>query len=335
MKKLYQNIFIDKYPLFIDKYLNLDEFKRIDNIGIFCGADYVKYMNIKFWYSRLDHSKTVALMTYHFTNNKTDTLAALFHDLGTPCFSHCIDYLLGDSVNQESSEKNIYDVIKNSKKIREYLKYDGIDIDYFKELSDFPILDNERPKLCTDRLDGILSTCYMWIQTMNLSDIKEIYDDMILMKNEDNELEMGFKTKEMCEKFFKGVYDYSIALQRNDDKYLMQFIADILKKIIKENKLSLDDLYKLRESEIVKKLNQYESWQIFGNLDGVDSSTIVPDNYYVNIESKKRFAIPLCDGKRITDISESSKELLEEYKIFKDVKYVYSKKIKQIKKELV
>lgn len=330
MKQQYFDIFISDYPLFIDKYLNLDEFKRIDNIGIFCGSDYVKYMDIKFWYSRLDHSKTVALMTYYFTHDKIATLVALFHDLGTPCFSHCIDHLLGDSINQESSERNIYEVIKDSKQIREYLEYDGIDIEIFKNLKDYPILDNERPKLCTDRLDGILSTCYMWIKTMNLNEIEEIFNDMALMNNEYGEQEIGFKTKKICEKFFKGVYDYSIALQKNDDKYLMQFIADSLKKLMNENKLSLDDLYKLKESTIVSRLNEYESWKIFSQLDGIERTSTRPNNYYVSVESKKRFAIPLCNDKRITEISQYCNDLLENYKKFKDTKYVYSKKIKQI-----
>ena len=330
MKQQYFDIFIDKYPLFIDKYLELDEFKRIDNIGIFCGSDYVKYMNIKFWYSRLDHSKTVALMTNHFTHSKTETLGALFHDLGTPCFSHCIDYLLGDSINQESSEKDIFDVIKNSDKIKSYLEFDGVDINDLKDISSYRIIDSDRPKLCTDRLDGILSTCLIWLKTMNLNEIKEIFDDMIVLTNEDNEPEIGFKTKEICEKFFKGVYDYSVALQKNEDKYMMQFIADIVKKLINENKLKLNDLYKLKESEIVKLLEQYNSWNIFTKLDGIDRSNIVPDNYYVNIESKKRYAIPLCNDKRITEISKYCADLLENYNQFRDTEYIYSKKIKQI-----
>ena len=330
MKQQYFDIFTRDYPLFIDKYLKLEEFERINNIGIFCGADYVKYMKIKFWYSRLDHSKTVALMTYYFTHDKTETLAALFHDLGTPCFSHCIDYLLGDSINQESSEKNVFDVIKNSTEIRKYLEFDKIDINDMKDISNYSIVDSERPKLCTDRLDGILSTCLIWIRTMNLNDIKEIFDDMILMKNEYDETEMGFKTKEICEKFFKGVYDYSIALQKNEDKFMMQFIADSLKKLIKENKLTLNDLYKLKEQNIVKLLEQYDSWNIFSKLNNIDASEEKPINYYVSVESKKRYAIPLCNGKRITDISSYCNDLLNDYKEFNDTKYAYSKKIKQI-----
>ena len=34
-------------------------------------------------------------------------LGALLHDIGTPCFAHTIDYVLGDYNKQESSEKDI------------------------------------------------------------------------------------------------------------------------------------------------------------------------------------------------------------------------------------
>lgn len=331
MKQQYFDIFTKDYPEFIDKYLELDEFKRIDNIGIFCGADYVKYMGIKFWYSRMDHSKTTALMTWHFTHNKTMTLAALCHDLGTPCFSHCIDYLFGDSINQESSEKNVFEIINNSNKIKEYLLSDSVDINDLEDISKYTIVENERPKLCVDRLDGILSTCLIWIKTMSIEEIKEIYDDIIVLTNEENELEIGFKTREIAEKFFKGVYDYSISLQKNEDKFMMQFIADSLKKLVDNNELSIDDLYKLKESEILDILKKYESWNIFTLLDGVERSDILPnDTYFVKIESKKRYSIPLCNDKRITEISSYCNYLLNDYMEFKDLEYTYSKKIRNI-----
>lgn len=330
MKEQYFNIFTDDYPLFIDKYLELDEFKRIDNIGIFCGADYVKYMGIKFWYSRLDHSKTTALMTWHFTHNKTMTLSALFHDLGTPCFSHCIDYLLGDSINQESSEIDTFHFISNSEKIKEYLILDDVNIDDLRDISKYTIVENEKPKLCVDRLDGILSTCFIWIKTMELDEIKEIYNDMMVLTNEDNELEIGFKTTKIAEKFFKGVYDYSISLQKNEDKFMMQFIADSLKLLIDNNELSIDELYKLKESEIIKILSNYRSWNIFCNLKNIERSELKPDCYFVEIESKKRYSIPLCNDKRITEISKYCEYLLNDYLDFKDTRYVYSKKIKEL-----
>lgn len=48
---------------------------------------------------------TVALLTYKLTNDKVATLAGLFHDIATPCFSHVIDYMNGDYENQESTEE--------------------------------------------------------------------------------------------------------------------------------------------------------------------------------------------------------------------------------------
>lgn len=330
MKELYQDIFIEDYPLFIDKYLELPEFKRIDNIGIFCGADYVKYMGIKFWYSRLDHSKTVALMTYHFTHNKTMTLAALFHDLGTPCFSHCIDYLLGDSINQESSEKSISEIINNSDEIKRYLEFDSVNINDLDDISKFTIVENKKPKLCVDRLDGVLSTCLAWSKTMSLKDIMTIYNDIIVVTNEDNELELSFKTKEIAEKFFKCSYEYSMILQKNEDKFMMQFIADMLKKVITDGQLNLQELYKIKESDVLKILEQYPSWNIFCNLDGIERAEIMPDGYYVNVKSKKRYTNPLCGNNRIINISDRCAEMLKEYENFEDTKYVYSKKIRDL-----
>ena len=46
--------------------------------------------------SRFDYSLTVALIVYSLTHDKKTTLAGLFHDIATPCFSHVIDYMNQD-----------------------------------------------------------------------------------------------------------------------------------------------------------------------------------------------------------------------------------------------
>jgi len=104
----YLKLFIDKdYPYFLDKYLHTKTLERIKHVTQFCGCDYTKLYNIRFSYTRYDHSLVVAHMTWHFTKDKTSTIAALLHDAGTPCFAHCIDYVFGDYITQESSEKDI------------------------------------------------------------------------------------------------------------------------------------------------------------------------------------------------------------------------------------
>ena len=158
----YLNIFIDnEYPYFIDKYLQAQTLCRLKDVTQFCGCDYTKLYSPLFLFTRFDHSLVVAHMTWHFTHDKKATIAALLHDVGTPCFAHCIDYVFGDYWNQESSEKDIIDIIKQDSMLQHCLEDDRISLDDLQDLAKYPILENKSPKLCTDRLDGVLHTCYI------------------------------------------------------------------------------------------------------------------------------------------------------------------------------
>ncbi len=190
----YINLFIDKdYPYFIDKYLNTKTLNRLKCIAQFCGVDYTKLYSPLFLYTRFDHSLVVAHMTWHFTHDKKETIAALLHDVGTPCFAHCIDYVFGDYTNQESSEKSIINMIEKDGELLNYLKEDRLTLNDFMDCSNYHILENKSLKLCTDRLDGILHTSYIWLHTHSLDQIKEVYDDMVILKNEEDNPEIGFK----------------------------------------------------------------------------------------------------------------------------------------------
>ena len=70
------------------------------------------YKNFKEYITRYDHSINVALITWKCTYSKEQTLAALFHDVATPCFSHVIDYMNKDYETQESTEEYTERIIK-------------------------------------------------------------------------------------------------------------------------------------------------------------------------------------------------------------------------------
>ena len=240
----YINLFIDKsYPDFIDKYLTTKTLTRLKYITQFCGCDYTKLYSPLFLYTRFDHSLVVAHMTWHFTHDKKETIVALLHDVGTPCFAHCIDYVFGDYVNQESSERKISDIVRQDKEILEFLKEDDISLANLDDLSNFHILENKSPQLCTDRLDGVLHTCYIWLHTHSLEQIKEVYNNMLVLKNECGDLEIGFDDLEIAEKFVSMVYNYAKELQGNTDKYVMKYVSEIVKLAVQRNLISLEDLY--------------------------------------------------------------------------------------------
>ena len=328
----YFKILSNDYPNFIDKYIKTKEMQRLHSIGQFCGCDYTKLYSCKYWYSRLDHSIACALMTWHFTKDKKQTLGALFHDLGTPAFSHCIDYLLNDSIKQESSEKNITDIISNSKEITKLLEEDKININDVTDIGKYTIVENERPKICVDRLEGILHTGLVWCHFWQIRDIEEIYNNITVLINEENEQEIGFTNISIANKFYEGAYKYSIVLQQNENKFTMQFISGTLKKLLDNKIIFLENLYSLSEQEIINIIKENDltskNWKTFENTETIHREETKPKNkYYVSIECKKRYVIPLIKQEnniiRLNKISKDCEKLLNDYLNYNDTKYSY------------
>ena len=333
----YLDIFIDEeYPDFIDKYLSTKSLERLKHVTQFCGCDYTTLYSPLFKYTRYDHSIVVAHMTWHFTHDKKETIAALLHDIGTPCFAHTIDLVFGDYINQESSERSTIDIIKRDKKIQEYLKADGISDEDINNHSQYHILENKKPKLCTDRLDGVLHTCYVWIHTHSLAEIKEVYDNLRVITNEEGDPEIGFRDVAVAEKFALMVYNYAHELQWNTDKYVSKYISEIVKESFDQKLLSLEDLYTKKEEDICNIFDKnFTSWKSFASAKTISRSESEPQGkFYISFETKKRNTMPLIQTKdgcmRIDGASEYAKNLYNKISTEKDTKYAFIDGIKMI-----
>lgn len=112
--------------------------------------------------SRYDHSLTVSLLVYKLTKNKIATLAGLFHDIATPCFSHVIDYMNKDYEKQESTEKYTENILMQDEYLKKCLEEDNLNIDNVINFKKYTIVDNDRPKVCADRIDGVILTGIGW-----------------------------------------------------------------------------------------------------------------------------------------------------------------------------
>ena len=214
-------------PSFLKKYLEIPCLIRLKKIGYFCGMDYASkdVYDFKESISRYDHSLMVALITWKYTKDKSATIAALFHDIATPCFSHVIDYMNKDYAKQESTEEYTEMIIKNDSLLAKYLKEDGIltnDIINFKKYS---IVDNNRPKLCADRFDGIILTSISWTNNITKDEIKLLVDDLTVFQNEDGEQELGFKTKDLALKAVSLSRKIDEYCHSSEDNYMMELLA--------------------------------------------------------------------------------------------------------------
>ncbi len=332
----YIKIFIDNdYPTFFNPYLQTKTMQRLKGVGQFCGCDYTKLYSPLFFYSRFGHSLIVALMTYHFTHNKKEAIASLLHDTGTPCFAHSIDYFYGDSQNQETAEKDIRYFIEQDKELKNLLQNDNITVEDLQNKSAFPILENKSPKLCTDRLDGVFNACFIWLHTHSLKEIKEVYDDLVVLQNENHQKEIGFSSVEIGEKFIQMVFVYAMELQKNKDKYIMHYISEMIRLAVNKNLLTIEDLYQKSEKDIAAVLKEnFSSWSIFENTKEVICTEQKPNNFYVSLEAKKRNVIPLVkyhnEVIRINEVSKVAQELYQKYNEFHDSTYAYVRKIKKL-----
>lgn len=199
--KKYFSILSESIPDFIYDYINTEAMQRIDKIGCGCGTDYVKLFNKKFFYSNLGHSIGVALIIWNITKDKKQTLSGLFHDISTPVFKHCIDFMNGDYEKQESTEELSIKMITESNEIMKLLKKDNILVEEVSNCHKYPIADNDTPKLSADRLEYTLTHAICSRSIWKLDDIEEIYKDITIYKNEDGIDELGFKSIEIAEKF--------------------------------------------------------------------------------------------------------------------------------------
>ena len=325
--KEYFKILEPNFPKWLNEYIDTEKLLEQQYISVTCGTIYSDLFESNFFFSSLDHSVAVALIVWHFTHDKKQTLAGLFHDIATPAFKHCVDFLNGDYMTQESTEDLTTEIIKNSKEITTLLKRDKINIEEVDNYHLYPIADNDTPKLSADRLEYSLSNALFVYKLLDFESIKEIYDDIEIQSNEKNEIELGFKTKKIAMDFVKVTSRLSIIYREDRTRYSMQLLADILKRLSNERKISKKDLYELKESDVISIIENSKYNNIFNiwkNAKKVKISKEEPkDVYYVHHGAKVRYIDPLFNGKRISKCCKIANRFIENNLAYDMNNYVY------------
>lgn len=300
---------------------------RLEGVGYFCGADYHKIPGHqpKYFYSRFDHSLACALIVWNKVHNREQCILALLHDIGTPCFSHAIDYGMKDSAKQESSERNIVDVIEEDQMLKELLFLDGIDyqtIDLKKE----SLVDNQRPKLCVDRLEGIFSSNLIWSQKITLKEIKRIYSHIQVLRD-DKTREFGFDEEETAKQCFLYNQEINDLTESKEDILAMSLLGDIMMYAVNSECITREELYHLTEYEVIDKIKKSSNTHLKHYFNTYCSLTKVGevkddndlDYYHVSdIKLKKRQIDPLVETEeegvvRLSQINSYISQLMMEY----------------------
>lgn len=323
----YFNVLEPNFPEWLNDYIETKELLKQRYISMTCGTIYSDLFESEFFFSSLDHSVAVALIVWHFTHDKKQTLSGLFHDIATPVFKHCVDFLNGDYMTQESTEDLTSKIISSSKEIMDLLKRDNIKLEEVDDYHIYPVADNDTPKLSADRLEYSLSNALLTYKLSNIDEISKIYNDVVLGKDEDGTLELSFKSKETALEFVKITSKLSIIYRDDRTRYSMQLIADIIKKLNEDGLITKEDLYNKKESEVIEiiEISKYKDvFNIWKNAKNIKVSKEKPENvYFVHHGAKIRYIDPLVNKKRISSISEEAKKEIDKNLLYDMNNYVY------------
>lgn len=337
--KKYHKILEPDAPEFLNKYLELPMMQRLKGIGLLCGTDWTKLYKNRFYYSRYDHSLGVALIVWHFTHDKAQTIAGLLHDVSTPVFSHVSDFRKGDALTQTATEAPNEDLIRQDKILISLLQQDGLSVEQVEDYHKYPVADNEIPQLSADRLEYMFPSGMALDGTFDLASIKTAYEDIEVLQNEEGLPELGFKTLEIAEDYTRRFCMIGHILQLNENKLTLHLLGQIMNLAVENKILPEEDFMTKSETEIMKKLDEfslrnhksdseqylnrlYKTYRTMTSIEHTNQPLSEKDYFSISLKVKQRYINPLVKNKgRIKDYSPLAKTIIQDFLTFEDTKF--------------
>lgn len=312
-------IYHPQIPGFLSRLSRTEEMLRLKGVGMDCGCEYTDYPAYRGCppASRYEHSLGVALIIWHFTGSRKQAIAGLFHDISTPVFSHTVDFLNRDYMQQESTEAGTREIIGRSGRICALLEEYGVSQESVRDYHRYPIADNDSPRLSADRLEYTLRN-FMRYEGKTLEEVRRFYEDLAVCENEDGQEELAFLHAEIAEEFALLSLRASLLFISDSDRYSMQYLADLLRSALSAGVLTPEDLHTTERQVIEKLLSRPEtaaSWERFRSLSEIHSCPNRPDGPgWIRVPAKKRYVDPLVCGRgRASALSPSLAEKIREF----------------------
>lgn len=336
----YLKMLSPEFPAWLLRYIAAPEVQRLADVSMACGLDYTSLCNYPTYHSTFEHSIGTALIVWHFTRDKKQTLAALFHDIASPAFKHVVDFLNDDSETQESTEARTGEIIRNSRIIMRNLKKDGILVSEVENYQLYPIADNDSPNLAADRLEYTFSNGLFLYGTWDLEQLRAFYQDLTIAKNENDIDELTFRTPSIAAEFTINNLPLSAEYHSERLRVTASFIADILRSMIKREYLTIDDLYSMSEREVIDWILSCGDHTIGDAFRQFQRATTVYSGanakkgaYSVAVKPKIRYIVPLVltsdldidsvpIARRITEVDDTANNAVESFLDEKIPKYV-------------
>ena len=302
---------MNELPKWWGEALQAKEFLRLKEVGMNCGLEYTSFPLFQGidHYSRYIHSVGVGEIVWRFTHDPKQALAGLYHDIASPCFAHVIDFLRGDYQSQESTEEGTSKIIAKSKDIRDLLSFLNLSTEDVDDYHDYPIADNDSPKLSADRLEYTLSNAINLLRA-DRAEIQNLYEAISVLPCG----ELGFLDEGKAKRFASIALSLGRIYCCDEDRYSMEVLARLVKKAISLGILNEEDLYQGEPFVIAKLLRSplKGEWDAFAKMSALEKSQTNGEGF-LRIQAKKRYIDPLVGDKRLSEIDEEFKADVEAY----------------------
>lgn len=288
-------------PDWMEAFCRLPELQRLRDVGMNCGCEYTDFPRFHGLprYSRLRHSIGVCRIVWHFTGDRRQALAGLFHDIATPCFAHTVDFLHGDYLRQEYTENQTEAIIRGSQAICGLLVRYGVEVDAVTDYHRYPIADNDSPRLSADRLEYTLGNlaCY---GLRGAQTLQAYYDAIRVDTGPDGTPELAFSDEQTACRFALDALKMSRIYVAEEDRYAMQRLSEVLRHAMERGVLPAEALYGT-EPEVIAALTgdaaARAEWERFCGLhEMLHDRKDAPDGAWRVIPAKKRCIDPLVSG---------------------------------------
>ena len=299
MKQLLR-IYHPEIPEFLREFAQTPPMERLKNIGMNCGCEYTQFPRFAEIgpYSRYDHSLGVALIVWHFTGDRAQAVAGLFHDVTTPVFAHVVDFLNGDHLHQESTEAGVAACLEASPEVMALLRRHELTVEQVCDYHRYPIADNDSPALSADRLEYTMGNLLNY-GFADLETICGFYNDLTVGEDERGQSELVFRTAETAAVFTSSALKNAHVYVADEDRFAMQTLANLLWFALEQDVLERADLH-TTEPPVIRKLEGDAAcrvlWQKFCGYSKILRSGEAAEGR-LQINAKKRWIDPISQGR--------------------------------------
>lgn len=285
-------------PVFLQAFCSTPLLVRLRNVGMNCGVEYTHFARFLSLpaYSRYDHSLGVALIVWRFTFDKAATLAALCHDVATPTFAHTVDFLYGDYLLQESTERDTLSFVRQDKQAMALLAQYGISLDAMSPAI-YPVAETPSPRLCADRLEYTLGNAYGY-GFASRPTLRALYDDLVVADTPQGQ-ELAFRTLSYAAQFGHLALRCGEVYSCDEDRYAMQRLSEVLFVALQQGVILPADLY-TTEPRLIALLQSHPAtaslWQAYCALSRMHTVGPKPQQDGRIVQVKRRYIDPYIVG---------------------------------------